>query len=186
MFDLLQEVICRLWNRVQLHDQTIDKHNLPKTFKKMILHNDKMMSVEQIQKHHHIPETLATFYYQTAPFFEQIKGYRDEIIHSGKGFDLIFATERGFAVHKDTKPFSAFDVWDEKDILPNNLASLRLVIAYVILETITTCERYTDTLKKTIQLPPDVAPGFHIFIRGYHTEQLLKLKEILTDEPWWE
>ena len=186
VFDLLQEVISRLWQRVQLHDQTIDKRNLPKTFRKMVLRDNKLMPSEQIRDKYNIPEQLADFYSETGAFFNSIKDYRDEIIHSGKGFDLIFQTERGFAVRKDVYPFSSFDIWKEQDLLPNNLAPLRPAIAHVIHETLASCERFTDILKRTIQLPPDIAPGFSIFVRGFYTEHLLKLREILENEPWWE
>jgi hypothetical protein len=186
IFDLLQEVISGFWEKVQLTDPTINKLNLPKTFGKMVMNNNVLMSNEQIKNRYHLPTQLSLFYSESGSFFEKVRGYRDEIVHSGKGFDLIFETDRGFAVDRSSEPFSSFSIWKEEDVLPNNLASLRTIVAHVIYETIGTCERFADVIKKTIMLPRDVAPGYRLFMRGYHTDQLLKLNRILNEEPWWK
>ena len=186
IFDLLQEVISRLWIKVELNDCGIHKNNLPKSFNKMVSRENTVLSREEIQNHFHLPYNLSSFYFNHAPFFIKLRDYRDKILHSGKGFDLIFETERGFAVPVDMEPFSFFgDIWKKEDTLHPNLVSLRTLAAHIIIETLNTCDGFTDALVRDVKLPPDIAPGYQIFIRGYHTDQLCNLHNCFDKEPWW-
>jgi hypothetical protein len=186
LFDLLQEVISRLWKRVKLNDTSIKKRNLPQSFRKVVLKDGQLIGPDEIKTRYGLPQQLAEFYYKAAPFFIRLRNYRDDILHSGRGFDLIFQTERGFAIKKDLEPFSSFDIWKDEDLLPNNLASLRPLVAYVITETLRTCEEFAAIMEQTIELPPDIAPGYLLFLRGHHIGSLLKMKVILEKERWWE
>lgn len=186
IFDLLQEIIAKLWDRIDLVDKSISKRQLPKSFRKMIMKSDSLMDVEAIQTQHRIPRDLAEFYFRQATFFETLRNYRDNITHRGYQFNFIFVTEKGFAVNKDELPFSSFNVWNEEHMLPNGLSSLRPAIAFVITRTLAACEDFSATIQHSIRFPSDIAPGFKLFMRGYHNSELLRMNEILEHCMWWD
>ena len=179
MFDLLQEVIVRLWARAKISDPNIRKGTLRKSFNDLT-----KLDMKSIQKKYGLPEVLADFYIRKASFFQILKSYRDEIIHSGKSFELIYPTKKGFAVHKDTNPFARLNIWKEEDLLPNGLAPLRLAIAFIINETLNSCDDFAEAIKGSIKFPPDIAPGYKLFIRGFHSHKLLEINNILDGNPW--
>lgn len=186
MFDLLQEVIAALWDTVRLNDQNMPKRHLPKSFRKMVMKDEQMMSCEEICDLYRIPKQLADFYSRAAPFFAVLRQYRDNIIHHGKSLEMIFVTDRGFAVSEETEPFASFNVWQKDQIQPNGLASIRPVLAHVVIETIKSCEYFAHTIQRIIRFPPDIAPGFHLFLRGYHNEELIQLESVITHSQWWD
>lgn len=68
--------------------------------------------------------------------------------------------------------------------MPNKLGSVRSAVAYVITKTIMALEEFTQVLKKTIELPYDIAPNYHVFVRGRHNEALLTLKDYVEEQAW--
>lgn len=186
MFDLLQEVIAALWDTVRLNDQNIPKRHLPKSFRKMVLKDGKVMASDDICDAYGIPKQLADYYSRAASFFAVLRQYRDNIIHHGKTPEMIFLTERGFAVSKETEPFASFNVWQQGQIQPNGLASIRPVLAHVVIETVKSCEDFARTIQSIIRFPPDIAPGFRLFLRGYHNEELIQLESVKANSQWWE
>ncbi|MBC8180045.1 hypothetical protein H8E88_02870 [candidate division KSB1 bacterium] len=186
IFDLLQKVISQMWDKIEFVDKNINKRQIPESFRKMILSSNKLMDVGTITNKFKIPPLLAEFYYRHASFFFMLREYRDNITHRGLDFKSIFNTEKGFAINKDKEPFSTFKIWNKEHLLPNNLASLRPVIAYLIIHTIEACEDFSATIQKIIVFPPDIAPNSKLFIRGYHNKELIKLDKILNDCLWWD
>jgi hypothetical protein len=185
LFDLLQEVIAALWQRVELLDANVKKRQLPASFRRMVLKEEQLMAPEAIQARHHVPAQLASFYHRNGRFFQVLRRYRDDIVHSGRDFEFIFVTQKGFAVRADTEPFASFGVWNEEHMLPNRLASLRPVVSHVITATLLACEDFAQTIQQIIRFPPEIAPGFKLFMRGAHTEQLLAMKDVLKYCSWW-
>lgn len=186
LFDLLQEVIATLWqNRIELFDKSIKKKQLKKSFRGMVLKDNKLRTMEEIRTQFHVPAELASFYHRHGPFFQVLRQYRNKVVHSGNDFKP-FVTEKGFAVSADFEPFASFDVWNEEHMLPNRLASLRPIVAHVITETFRACEDFTQTIQKIIRFPSEIAPDFKLFIRGFHNHQLLAMKDVLANCSWWE
>lgn len=185
-FDLLQKTILRIWNRVRLNDSSIVKKNLPDSFRKMVIKEEKLMSAEEIANRWSVPLVLAEYYARQGPFFEKLRSYRDQTAHHGADLRFLFVTERGFAVPRDEEPFAAFSAWNDSHMLPNRLASLRPMIAFIIMETFRSCEEFTAVIQKAVVFPSDVAPGFKLFVRGHHNQQLLSLKAILDGCLWWD
>lgn len=81
IFDLLQQIVLKLWDRVQLIDEeeNTKKKRLPSSFSKMVLTASTLLSQEEIQKKHAIPSRVAEFYFQQGPFFKWLRDYRDHI-----------------------------------------------------------------------------------------------------------
>ncbi len=186
LFDLLQETIGSIWGRIRLVDTTIMKKNLPSSFRKMVMSDRDRMSSEQIEEKWSIPRALADYYYRQGEFFEILRSYRDRISHHGHDLKFLFVTEKGFAVSADAEPFSRFDVWNEEHMQTNRLASLRPVLAHIITETLRACEEFTWVIQSIVEFPPEIAPGYKLFLRGHHTAQLLTMNKVLEDCLWWE
>jgi hypothetical protein len=185
LFDLLQETMVCIWNRVQLHDESIKKRQLPTSFRKMVLSDNSPLTVDQIVNKFKIPESLACAYNNHSDFFVWLRQYRDYIAHGGKSFDMVFVTEEGFAVSKDEKPFAAMDIWCDTNSLKNNLGSVRSVISHLICKTFAAFEHMIIELQHTIQFPPAVAPGYKIFMCGPHVSRLLTLRSDIRENPWY-
>lgn len=144
------------------------------------------MSSDEIVQRWNIPKPLAEYYFRQGGFFELLRNYRDQISHHGRDLKFLFVTERGFAVSADTEPFASFSVWNEDHMLPNRLASLRPVLAHIVTETIKACEEFTMVIQSLVTFPPEVAPGFKLFLRGNHMKELLAMQDILGGCLWWD
>lgn len=188
-FDLLQETISRLWERIQLIDQDAQaaKKRLKSTFSKMVLEDGKPRTSVQIQERFGLPLPLAEFYGKAAPFFRDLRAYRDGVIHGGESHEMIFDTERGFAVPETLEPFASWAVWEDSERLnKNGLVSLRPALATLIFQTLGTCNDFTEVMGRTIKFPPEIAPGLRLFIRGQHNTALVVAQEALKSGlHWW-
>ncbi|MFY3147954.1 hypothetical protein ACOTF6_06725 [Achromobacter xylosoxidans] len=185
VFDLLQEVIAAQWNSVQLYDAAAKKRELPKSFSDMVLTSNRLRSVEEIASRFRIPQSLAEFYGRSGAFFLMLRTFRDKYVHGGNSPDLVFVTERGFAVRGAAAPFNSFNVWSQEHRLPNDLCSLRPALAYLVTETLRACEDYAKTIQQVIKFPPPICPGFRFFMRSEFVEPLLANGRILLECSWW-
>lgn len=186
IYDLLQEIISTQWARVKLLDGAPKKTQLPSTFSRVVLDGERIRSAEELTAKYHIPKDIADFYVRSAPFFLTLRKYRDMYIHGGSTIDLIFVTERGFAVQSSLEPFASFNVWSEEHMLPNKLCSLRPAVGYIVNQTLLTCEDYASTISKIIKYPPPIVPEFRYFMRGYSTGALQSYVRGLQGCLWWD
>ncbi len=186
IFDLLQKTIASIWDKVELTDKKIYKTKLPSSFSDMSLYDNKLQTDEEIVKRKHIPIDFAQFYIRQSQFFQMLKRYRDDLMHKGEDVAWVYATERGFAIQDHTIPFRDFGVWNEEHKLPNGLASARPIIAHVIHQTLQACEDFSTTIQKIILFPPEIVPGFRLFIRGQNMSYLLDLDRIQQNCLWWD
>lgn len=143
-----------------------------------------MSSSDEIEQRFSIPKALANYYARQAQFFCWLRYYRDQIVHSGKGFESIFITEKGFAVATDKAPFSSLSIWNDKNTQPNNLGSIRSIVSYSALNTISALEEYTYVIQRIISFPEDIAPNHKIFIRGPHVQKLIEANSYLDENAW--
>lgn len=186
LFDLLQEVIARIWKNVKLFDTSVQKRDLRPSFRQMVIESNQLRTLSQIQERYGLPEELARFYFEAGPFFQQLRSGRDAIAHHGKDIGTIFVTERGFALARTEEPFASFGVWREEHYFNEKLASLRPILAHVIFTTIFTCNSFVEAVSRVIAFPPDIAPDYHVFRRGSNNEALVASLGVLRGEnPWW-
>jgi len=185
IFDLLQEIISAQWQTVRLVDETIKKKQLPKTFSDVVINSGVLRTESELIQRFHMPQPLAAFYVRSGPFFEVLRTFRDRFVHGGTTPELVFVTEKGFAVQRSTMPFCTFNVWNKEHMLPNDLCSLRPVIGHIILETLRACEDYATTIQSIIQYPPPIAPNMHFFIRGYFNDSLAECSSVVEQCLWW-
>lgn len=169
MYDLLYEVFLRIWADVQLIDASAVKCQLPRKLSKLVLRGERAATAEEIARDHCLPPMLAGFWSHSAPFFRELRKYRDLIQHKGHDAPRVLVTERGFAIEADSAPFSTFDCWNDTHRYGDRYVSLRPALAHTIRNTLFTFETFEASMKRTIVFPPEVAPGYHVFVRGAHT-----------------
>lgn len=181
LYDLLQKVACNLW-RNNNYFKKCSKNQLNYSFSRMVLNGDNLLTKEELQQTYGLIPAFALFYVNEAPFFKILRNYRNKIIHSGFSMDYIYGTEKGFACHATSEPFSSFNVWNNKTFLPNNLAPLNPVLAHIIGRTLCAMNHFVDIMKKEKVLSDEIAPGYSLFMKGYHTDKLSTLPEMVHKE----
>jgi|BarGraIncu00431A_1022009.scaffolds.fasta_scaffold18491_2 hypothetical protein len=193
IFDLVQEVIALLWDgRVRLLDEEAEKRRkkrkLPSTFSRMVL-KDKQAprTAAEIQTEFHLPPILATEYERHTPFFSQLRDVRNKVIHGLGTHTLIFSTEKGFCVDPKLPPFNAFDIWKEQHYYNTNIASLLPWLSHVIIHTIDACSALMTAFANQVQFPPEIAPGYRVYVRGTNSDAIIDLLRSHRGESvWWE
>jgi hypothetical protein len=76
VFDLLQEIIARLWANIKLNDASIKKKSLKFSFNDMVTFEDKPATLETLQSRFGLPVPLANVYLHFAEFFADLRGKR--------------------------------------------------------------------------------------------------------------
>ena len=185
IFDLLQEIISKLWQTIRLVDDSAKKESIPETFSKMTKHLGQNNKLELLVERYGLPPQLADFYSRYYEFFSSLREFRDNVIHRGSSIEMIFSTESGFAVREDQIPFSEYGVWTEEHKLNNGLCSLRPAIGHTIHETLAACEAFSTTIESIIQFPPPLAPGLKLFMRGNFNKNLIEAVKSVDECKWW-
>lgn len=189
IFDLLQEMIATLWNgRVRLSGERAEaRSKLPKEFRKVVLDGNTVRAAAAIEADFGLPPAMAAIYEHFTPFFLSVREFRDRVVHGIGIRQIIFVTERGFCVDPRSKVFGRFNVWTDASRYNDNLWSLLPLVADVIIQTIDCCNHLVQSFAQQIQLPPEIAPEYHVFTRGYHTSALIRALEISKGaSPWPE
>lgn len=182
VYDLLQEVIVIVWKSIKFQDCDRKNQQLKKSFAAMSMPGDKLSSAAEIANLRKVPDWLAAYYADRAPFFADLREYRNNFVHCGGNAGSLYVTDRGFAVDSNSEPFARWAVWDA-DSISGNRASLRPVFQYMMLSTFEAFNAFASLMQKNIGFPSPVAPGYCIFIRGYHNGAL---KRALSGAKWWD
>lgn len=184
LFDLLQEVIKKIWSRFKYIDPNLQTKHLKSTFSSMVLFDNKLSSARDISTRFKIPIQLAEFYERNGRFFNWLRSYRDDISHGGHNIKYLYIMEDGFAVSVDEKPFSELDFWESTILKKNNLGSVRALIAYAILNTLNTLQDFSQVIQSIMKLPDDISPKYNVFITGENIDILHQLHKYLEGEEW--
>jgi len=192
VFDLLQETISNIWTgRVRLHEAALEARRragkLPEKFSRIVLRDKRhLRSSDEIANEFGVPAAMAQRYASAACFFSQLRDHRDNILHGLVSGGYIFATERGFCVDPKQPPFSTFGGWRPEHYYNENIVSLLPWIADTILGTIDACNGLLSAFASVIQFPPDIAPGYRVFIRGPYAECFVSVLQVNSGaSPWW-
>ncbi len=190
IFDLTHELIRYVWKeKVTLRDEARNKAkkraSLPDSFAKMALIGDKPRTTEELCSTYAFSEGLAAAYSSVADFFLAIRTFRTAVVHGGTSPDIVFVTERGFCVERTKKPFCTFPTLDGRGRHTDSLSSLKVLLSHVVFNSINSCNKMVNGLLKNIKLAPEIAPNYHVFIRGPHNGALVAAKNISEGaEPW--
>lgn len=192
VFDLLQEIISIVWaNHVQLLDKDAESRRrsrkLPTTFSRLVLWDKhEPRSAAEIESEFGLPTPLAEEYARIASFFSQLRDLRDAVVHGGTGVGEIYVTERGFCVNPKQRPFSGFDKWRPEHYYNEKIASVLPWVADLILQTIQACNGLMTKFGQVIQLSPEIAPGYLVYVRGPHNEAVAEVLGVHSGgSPWW-
>ncbi len=189
LFDLLQEIIAAVWERIELLDPELQrsKRKLPSSFAKMALRGEHPIESDEISAKYQLPPAIASFFTVHVNFFKALRRYRNDVVHGLAGQQLIFDTPRGFGLPAWGNPFDEMIEWKDEDRYNERVVSLRPVLGHVICNTIYACNGFTDVISKNIAFPPDVAPGYGYFMRSYHNAALLAVQDVHRRKanPWW-
>jgi hypothetical protein len=167
VFDLLQEAAAAFWNkRVMLLDEAAQKARrpLPGTFSKVVLEGNRPRSAEEIARRFGLPDVVASQYAKDAATFAHLRTLRDRIVHGGSSVDMIFVTEKGFCVSPTHPAFSDFS-WSQAHHYNEAIVSLLPWVANVVARTVGACTDLMNAFATVIQFPPEIAPGYRIFVR---------------------
>lgn len=193
VFDLLQEIIASIWKtHVKLNDPTAEKRrkaqSLPETFSKIVLRDKvEVRSTVEIETQFGLPTNMADAYSSCGLFFLDLRNVRDNIVHGGSGISHVFDTERGFCVDPKMRPFCNFGGWLDVHRYNENLVSVLPWVASVVIKTVDACNVLMGELSRSIILPAELAPGYHVFVRGPYNDALLEVLQVAQGRlPWWD
>ena len=184
LFDLLQEVIQKIWSRFRYLDKKQETKKLQATFSKMVFKNNILSSSEEISNRYLIPSELANFYHRNGVFFAWLRSYRDKISHGGNSIKSLYILDEGFAVSTETEPFNDLHIWKVSELKNNKLGSVRSLVAYAILNTLHALEDFSTVIQSIMELQSDIAPEYNIFIRGENLSILKELHKYVEGEAW--
>ena len=89
-------------------------------------------------------------------------------------------------VSPKVSPFSLFGGWRPDHYYNENIVSVLPWVADTILQTIDACNRLAGTFVSIIQVPPEIAPGYSIFVRGPYNDAIAELLKVNAGaSAWW-
>jgi len=129
------------------------------------------------------PQGIQDFYSKQSDFFLWLRTYRDNISHHGKSFD-IFVGNEGFSLSIKNNHFSKLYFWDDKNVLKNELASVKSLVAYIVLNTINCLEELATTIDSVMKLPDDISPEYNVYLRSEFNKTLNDLYTYIDKKAW--
>jgi hypothetical protein len=184
VFDLLQEIVVAHWAAISVSGQR-HKRQLPGSFGSVVLHEERPRTTQEIEDKYCLIAPLAQWYSAHTSLFLTLRALRDKIVHSGaEPADIIFTTDRGFAIPRREKPFCDLYDWPPECELPNQLVPLRPVLCTIVQSTRNACDGFAKVLTENIQLPPEAAPGLHYYSRSTHDNELSQIDAVLAKSLW--
>jgi hypothetical protein len=186
VFDLMQEMVSRHWERIKLNDKSIRKAGLPKSFAKVLFCSDTLQTKEQISQRYGLPAAFSNWYLTNAKLFSWIRDVRDRMIHSGsQSVQALFATERGYAIRKDEQFWKDVYTWPKEAELYNDLYPIRPALCSLIWLTINSTTTLAQMLEGTFEGPKPMFPGLKYYSRGFYDNVFVELEDVLT-HSWWD
>ena len=184
LFDLLQEVISKIWSRFIYLDSELKTKKLKPTFSQIVFYQNKLSTAQEIADRWLIPIELAEFYHRSGRFFQWLRSFRDKISHGGNSIEPLYIMDEGFAISIDDVAFKGLHIWEKTEIKKNGLGSVRALVAYTILNTLYTLEDFSTVIQSIMQLPYDIAPDYRVFIRGENIDVLHTLHTFVDGREW--
>lgn len=191
VFDLTQELLARVWNgRVKLLDPELERvrkqHKLNETFSKVCLKEDTIRTSEELRQTYALPQQMADQYVRAAPFFLELRKFRNGIVHSGTPLCFLFDTERGFCIDKGSYMLKAVPCAFTHEY-NDNLVSILPWLAELIVQTTTRCTSLVNAFASVIPLPEPIAPGYRVFTKAPNNDALLEVLAVHEGaSPWWD
>lgn len=184
-FDLLQLMFAKHWQRVELKDKSIKKKALPQSFADVILQGKRIKTDKEIMGKYGLPQSFANWYLTYAEFFVQIRDLRNAFAHHGEpACEVVFCTDRGFAIRRSEPRWSKFYEWPKEAELSNELVPLRPVLNSILGSLINVTDTFAQVLEYVIDLPKPFFPKLQYFTRGHHDGEFAAIDNVLTNCLW--
>lgn len=173
LFDLLQEVLLKLWDRVELHDPVMKKKALKSSFARTIMSGDRVLTSAEIAARFGFPLEIACCYERATEIFLALRQFRDNIVHHGSEVQHVFEGDGCFLIASRFSPFPNMNIWYDDERQQNDLVPLLPAIETIIYRTFAVCDDFCGTLIQRIGFPPPTVPDMQLFLRGYFIGQLI-------------
>lgn len=167
LFDLLQEMLCSIWNNIRLKDTSVHKNGLPRSFADVVTKGGRARTKEELGEAYGLPPEIADCYVRHGPVFLKLREFRDGVIHGARRMPHIYVGETGFLVTREFGPFEAPNVWRDDEVHPNDLGPLRPVLAMMIQHVLRAFDDFARALTEVIEFPPPLVPDMTFYSRGY-------------------
>ncbi len=174
IFDSLQEIIAKLWDKLVFSDETIIKKKLKTSFREMIELGGNLQSAEQISERFKLPVALAKCYERATDNFIALRRFRDNIVHHGSQVQNVFTVDDNFLISHELTPFPNLVLWTDSERQENDLVPLLPALQMLIFRTMAICEDFSLTLGAIINYPPNLVPGMHLVLRGFFLAQFVE------------
>ena len=184
LFDTLHCIASKSWETIELFNG--GQNPLPVKLTDMVLNEYEPIKESALIEKYGLTEGLAEYYNELATRLSDIKYYRDSIHHYGGSFKIIFPLDEGLAVKTSLEPYSEFDAWTDEQINESGLAPIWPFISHVIGTTIGIMNELPSALFSRIYIPEELAPGYGVYVRGPHITNLLRINELIEEDPWGE
>jgi hypothetical protein len=172
LFDFLQEILAKLWTKIELEDKSLRKKQLKKSFADMTLRNNAIRTAEEIAEQFQLPMFLAECYARHAAVFVKIRDYRDNLLHRGQNVQIIFRGDSGFAIEKRLGPFINPNIWRDDEVV-NGLVPLLPALALIVHGTLAASEEFAYIFQSHFKMLNPIVPGMSLYLRGYFNGALL-------------
>lgn len=173
IFDLFQEVMLKLWNRIELNDSSRRKRSLKPSFAKTILAGGEVLSPDDMVARYGLPSEIAACYGRATEIFLALRRFRDGIVHHGSQVQHVFAGDGEFLIASYLRPFADMVIWEDHEKRENDLVPLLPALEVLIARTLTVCDDFCLALARHIQFPAGTVPHMRLFMRGYFMPRLI-------------
>lgn len=188
--DLCYDLFRDLWNRnVRLGTELRQPQALPKKLSALVFDESpkgtRVRDANYLCTKHKLTESLAAALVEAGTFLLPIRQARDGIAHHGKQLRTIYPTERGFCINRHEQPYNLFNVWNNSHRYNESLVSITPLLAHLVVNAVNLCNVIAQGFAQQIKFPPEIAPGYHVFVRGFHNKALKRAVEIAQGaSPW--
>jgi len=184
-YDLLQKVMKEAGALVKDTHNTSRSllHNLPDNFADIIEFKDQTRTSEEITNKWNLPKQIADFYVSEAKHFLLVRSIRVDLEHRGKSTGTIFNHPDGFAVSISSPPWCDFPIWNPAVKRPNDLGSVRALMAYLINDALELGSRFVKAFWSCIGTPKAIAKDINCYLRNPFSHHLVMLP-IMLARPW--
>jgi len=115
-----------------------------------------------------------------------LRSVRDRVVHGLNPLPFVGSTEKGFVVRPNESPFDEFAEWTEAHKYNEAAVSLLPWLSHVILGTVNACSELMAVFATEIELPPELTPGYRLFIRSENSTTAQYLLDALHGTAiWW-
>jgi hypothetical protein len=122
IFDLLQEIVSKLWVHVTPRFAPETKKNLKEAYSDTLLYKGSPSSADKLIERFGMPGELADCYVRSSDFFIRLRQFRNNIAHRGSKVQSIFEGDDGFSLERRSYHFGILISGDQRNAQKPNLS----------------------------------------------------------------